>query len=985
MMAPGSQRSPAKHPQVGKGPVKCPVTGRRTREPAGHRSERETDINAMEQAMQQGRGPLGRVALVLAVVLALVLGSAAGLGRPGAAQAAGVPAGLPSHFGLGVAAPPDSSGLYGWLPNSGVPWDYAYQYLAGGVNTGAGWETWNADGQFPLSYAQGANSHGAIPVFNYYEVLQSMGSCDTCPEDQRDMSNLNTPSLMASYFQNYTLLMQRLGTGTYGGVAGYGKTAIVHIEGDLSGYAEHAVLDNSQCFGHCSGQGNNPAYLQVAVASTGVADVAGYPNTYQGFNWALLHLRDKYAPNVRMALHLSNWATGADIGSDTNPATNGAALGQEAGSFLAQAGMVGVPSGTSSYDLFFNDPLDRDAGYYQYVYNNPTYWWDRLNVTFPNFQRWEAYITAAHQATGRPAIIWQIPVGNQYFATENNSTGHYQDNRVEYFFGHLGELQQAGIIGLLFGAGNGGSTVPSDGMGDGVTNPPSFCTADGLSSGQVCNNHTSASSDDDGGYLRMQAAAYYASGPLPIGGGPSLAASYVSVPPITWSTGQTQSYKVTVTNTGSQTWNASGSDPVHLGIHFVNTAGGWLTDQRFTLPSDVGPGASATITAAVTAPAGAGSDTLTAQMVKELVAWFPQSQQTSVGVAVAGTPLAASYVSSPPTNWSTGQSQTYQVTVTNTGSQTWNATGSNPVHLGIHFVNAGGSWLTDQRFTLPNDVAPSGSATITVNVTAPSTAGSATLAAQMVKELVAWFPQMQQSSVTVSAPAGPALAAAYTSTPPTAWSTGQTQSYQITVTNTGSQTWNAGGSSPVHLGIHFINASGTWLTDQRFVLPSDVAPGASATLTVSVQAPATTGSDTLTAQMVKELVAWFPQSQQTPVTVGAAQPALAASYTSSPPTTWATGQTQTYQVTVTNTGSQGWNASGTNPEHLGVHFVNASGTWLTDQRFVLPNDVAPGASATLTVSVQAPSAAGSYTLTAQMVKELIAWFPQSQQTAVSVQ
>jgi hypothetical protein len=41
-----------------------------------------------------------------------------------------------------------------------------------------------------------------------------------------------------------------------------------------------------------------------------------------------------------------------------------------------------------------------------------------------------------------------------------------------------------------------------------VTNPSSFCTGDGMSSGTICNVHASTISDDDGGYLRMAAAAY---------------------------------------------------------------------------------------------------------------------------------------------------------------------------------------------------------------------------------------------------------------------------------------------------------------------------------------------------------------------------------------------------------------------------------------------------------------------------------------------
>jgi len=433
-----------------------------------------------------------------------------------------IPSGLPTHLGIGLAAHPDSSGIYGWMPNSHIPWDYAYQYLSGGVNTHSGWETWNGSGQFALYYAQGAASHNYIPVFSYYEMLQSTGSCGSCGEAQKDLSNLNNAGTMASYYQNFTLLMQRLGSGTYDGIAGFGKTAIVHVEPDLSGFAQQSVLDNSKCYGYCAGQGNDPALLHAAVASSGVGDVAGYPDTYQGFNQALLHLRDRYAPNVRLAFHVSTWATSNDIGSSTDPSLDATALGQEAGSFAAQNG---------AYDLIFNDVGDRDAGYYKYVYNNPHAWWDKLNVTFPNFHRWETYIGAVHSAAGKPIMIWQIPEGNQYFDTENNTNGHYQDNRAEYFFGHMDELAQAGVIGLLFGAGNGGSTVNADGDNDGVTNPASLCPSDGVSSGQVCDTHTSTVSDDDGGYLRMAGQQYYANGGYPLTGSSPATATTTPIPP----------------------------------------------------------------------------------------------------------------------------------------------------------------------------------------------------------------------------------------------------------------------------------------------------------------------------------------------------------------------------------------------------------------------------------------------------------------------
>src|SRR5947209_19755422 len=107
----------------------------------------------------------------------------------------------------------------------------------------------------PLYCSKVATSNKYIPVFTYYELVQSNGTCSSCGEAQKDLSNLNNAGLMAGYFQNFRLLMQRLGTGTYGGITGFGKTAIVHIEPDLSGYAEAAVLSNGACYGYCTAQG----------------------------------------------------------------------------------------------------------------------------------------------------------------------------------------------------------------------------------------------------------------------------------------------------------------------------------------------------------------------------------------------------------------------------------------------------------------------------------------------------------------------------------------------------------------------------------------------------------------------------------------------------------------------------------------------------------------------------------------------------------
>ena len=413
---------------------------------------------------------------------------------PAAAQSQ--PGQLPNHFGFGLEVGQGDT----WMPQSGIAWDYRWQYLAGGVNTNQGWETWNPNGTFALNYANESDQHGYIPMFPYYELFQSNGDCNKCPENQKNITNLNTPSVMQAYFQNFALLMKRLGPATHDGIKGFGKTALINVEPDFSGGYTVQAVDNGTCFSYCDGRGNDPALLRAAVARSGFADVAGYPDTYAGFTQALAHLRDLYAPNVLLGYEISPWATGTDIASDSSPNVDAAALGQEVGSFLSQTG---------PHDLLFNNPLDRDAGQYKAQFGQNR-WWDRLNLKFPNFTRWELYLRATGTAdSNKVMLLWQVPVGNQYFRSENNTDGHFQDNRVEYIFGHIPELIQTGIVGALLGPGNAGNTTYGDAKKDGVTNPPAICTSDGISSEQICNDHVSTVADDDGGYIRMSGQAYY--------------------------------------------------------------------------------------------------------------------------------------------------------------------------------------------------------------------------------------------------------------------------------------------------------------------------------------------------------------------------------------------------------------------------------------------------------------------------------------------
>jgi spore germination protein YaaH len=460
----------------------------------------------------------------------------------------------------------------------------------------------------------------------------------------------------------------------------------------------------------------------------------------------------------------------------------------------------------------------------------------------------------------------------------------------------------------------------------------------------------------------------------------------MSALPQRWAVNQMRSVTIGVTNQGNSTWPAGGSNPVHLGVHFLSAASSVLTDQRFALATDVVPGQTVSLTVSVTAPPGTNAATLQAQMVKEQQLWF--KQWANVAVTMQDATWMGSYdASAIPRTWTYGQTQSFPVSVTNSGNQTWPASGPSPVRLGLHF--AGGplqpwsSWLTDQRFALPGDLAPGQTATITVSATAPPSKSASVLEAQLLKEGQFWFFQSGPMAVTAAAPAW--VAGYDLSLVPHQWTPGQTQTIAVTVINTGNQVWPAGGTNPVHLGLHFAQAPGLpvteWLSDQRANLPADLQPGQSVTLTVPITAPSGAGVAVLEAKMVKEQQFWF-------VPVGAASVQtssvtwLAGYDVASVPRIWVAGQPQTIPITVRNTGNQAWPAAGSNPVHLGLHF--SSGTaMLSDQRVVLPADLQPGQTATLSVTLTAPSTTDAVILEAQMVKEQQFWFVPSGTTAIT--
>src|SRR5262249_36765436 len=88
-----------------------------------------------------------------------------------------IPTGFPHYFSFGATNSPGAvNKLDEQRSQNGTSYAFRYQYLAGGANTGHGWETWNQpSGQFATYYMQESAQHGYIPAFVYYEICQSNG------------------------------------------------------------------------------------------------------------------------------------------------------------------------------------------------------------------------------------------------------------------------------------------------------------------------------------------------------------------------------------------------------------------------------------------------------------------------------------------------------------------------------------------------------------------------------------------------------------------------------------------------------------------------------------------------------------------------------------------------------------------------------------------------------------------------------------------
>ena len=253
---------------------------------------------------------------------------------------------------------------------------------------------------------------------------------------------------------------------------------------------------------------------------------------------------------------------------------------------------------------------------------------------------------------------------------------------------------------------------------------------------------------------------------------------------------------------------------------------------------------------------------------------------------------------------------------------------------------------------------------------------------------------------------------------PSSLSPGQQVSFPFAVRNLSNFTWSSSPPNQVNLSYHIYDSRGrmvTSLNGLRSPLPRNVAPGEVVNLTITIQAPTSPGTYTIAYDMVLEGVSWFSQrkagverrtfsvggtaaASPLPIVLAAAvtPTSTQASPTAQPspahytyraayndfqrtPSSLSPGQQVSFPFAVRNLSNFTWSSSPPNQVNLSYHIYDSRGrmvTSLNGLRSPLPRNVAPGEVVNLTITIQAPTSPGTYTIAYDMVLEGVSWFSQ---------
>lgn len=544
-----------------------------------------------------------------------------------------IPAGLPNYFAFGAidkqdTYSPDQPSRWKTGQNASCKvWDYNYQYFV------PGWTTWASPaGQWGLNELKYWEVEGQMMVATFY---YSYGN----------KAYFQSTTNMNSYWSDLKVLFQLINSNAT-------KPVIIHFEPDGIGFWKQANISatstGSVMVGSCSG-----------VDSA----LSGLPDSLQGWNAGIIALRNKYAPNKALiAHHFTHWATGTDLfvvdgNSDTQSEVDSEV--KEMTDYIKT-----IENGKPA-DLFFVDPSDRDAAWYD-AFGSGGRWtddvWDTSAWNKRTWGRIGYIVDKVSTNLDRKGMFWQIPTGNDYYTTCNNTDGHYKDDHAQEAFLRSGTggpgsgysptdttkgpgfWASKGIIACLFGSGYYGEKPPG---GNNLTHLRDYKKDGATGSGTY--------SDDDGGYIRLGAAAYCAAGKFPLSGS-------VSTP--------TYTYTNTATNTATRT---NTPIPPTSTYTYTNTATNTAT-RTYT--------ATNTNTAIPPTNTYTGTNTATNTATRTFTAIPPTSTHTFTRTAT--NTYTSTNTAVPPTFTHT---HTNTFTNTNTHTATLTPTSTNTVPVGSTNTN----------------------------------------------------------------------------------------------------------------------------------------------------------------------------------------------------------------------------------------------------------------------------------------------------------
>ena len=318
-------------------------------------------------------------------------------------------------------------------------------------------------------------------------------------------TNLNNTATMTAYYNDLKLFFQKAGAFT-------GQRVVLHVEPDFWGYMEQRALSD------------NAATVPAKVSETGIAELQGLPSNVAGLRargrQAARHLRAERHARLshqrvghrRRHRHLESARRHRRRARRRAPPPS-----------TSRSARTSISRSPSSAIAI--------AAFKQYVYGDGgASWWNA-----DDFGRSTRFLGGFSSSTGKRLVMWQIPLGNTRMRSQNNTWGHYQDNRIEWLLDepartHLAAYRNAGVVAFLFGGGAGGVTCACNADNDGVTNPAAIngntiaseLAAAGTPPAQVTRGTvptlvTPYAADDDGGFFRWKAFAYYQAGALPLG------------------------------------------------------------------------------------------------------------------------------------------------------------------------------------------------------------------------------------------------------------------------------------------------------------------------------------------------------------------------------------------------------------------------------------------------------------------------------------